>query len=127
MNCTYDRNPKSLAYIPYGDGNNYYAGGFNGGRTKNFLEMSEVIADRVNRDLENGVIALWHDESHMNRYLVDNPPTLDLPADYCYTEAVLMNPNWWEVSKHCKPKILALEKITMLSEINYIRKNYLHL
>ena len=69
---TYDRNPKSLAYVPAGEeGELYYAGGFNGGSTKRFLEMAEVLADRVTKDLENDVIALWHDESQMNRYLID--------------------------------------------------------
>lgn len=110
MNCSYDRNEKSLAYIPYGEGKTYYAGGFNGGKTENFLKMSEVIADRVNQDLKNDIIALWHDESHLNRYLIDNPPTLELPPDYCYPEAALKNPNAWEVSKYYKPKILALDK-----------------
>ena len=37
--------------------------------------MAEILADRVSKDLENDVIALWHDESQMNRYLIDNPPT----------------------------------------------------
>ena len=81
---TYDRNPKSLAYVPAGqEGELYYAGGFNGGSTKKFMEMAEVLADRVTKDLENDVIALWHDESQMNRYLIDNPPTLSLPPSYC--------------------------------------------
>ena len=63
---TYDRNPKSLAYVPPGkEGELYYAGGFNGGSTKRFLEMAEVLADRVTKDLENDVIALWHDESQI--------------------------------------------------------------
>ena len=71
---TYDRNPNSLACVNRGDeGDYYYAGGFNGGSTKEFLKMSEVIADRVTKDLEKDVIALWHDESHMNRYMIDNP------------------------------------------------------
>ena len=48
--------------------------------------MSEVIADRVTKDLEKGVIALWHDESHMNRYMIDNPPTLSLTPSYCFAE-----------------------------------------
>ena len=64
---SYDRNSKSLAYVPVGEEpENYYAGGFNGGSTKRFLEMAEVLADRVTKDLENDVIALWHDESQMN-------------------------------------------------------------
>lgn len=89
---TYDRNPKSLAYVPFGEeGEDYYAGGFNGGSTKEFLKMSEVIAERVNKDLDNQVIALWHDESHMNRYLIDNPPTVSLSPSYCFPEEQFQN------------------------------------
>ena len=89
---TYDRNPKSLAYVPAGDeGELYYAGGFNGGSTKRFLEMAEVLADRVSKDLDNGVIALWHDESQMNRYLIDNPPTKSLTPSYCFAEEQMYN------------------------------------
>lgn len=103
---TYDRNPESLAYVPEGEeAENYYAGGFNGGSTKEFLKMSEVIADRVNKDLEKGVIALWHDESHMNRYLIDNPPSLSLTPSYCFAEEQMQNPNY-----PYEPKIIALKK-----------------
>ncbi len=84
---TFDRNPKSLAYVPFDQKTvTYYAGGFNGGKTEVFMDMSETIADRVNKDLKKNVVALWHDESHMNRYLIDNPPTLDLDPTYCYAE-----------------------------------------
>ena len=103
---TYDRNPASLAYVPYGEeGEHYYAGGFNGGSSKRFLEMAEVLADRVTKDLENGVIALWHDESQMNRYLIDNPPTLSLTPSYCFAEEQMSNPNY-----PYEPKIIALKK-----------------
>lgn len=103
---TYDRNPKSLAYVPVGEEpDNYYAGGFNGGSTKRFLEMAEVLADRVTNDLENDVIALWHDESQMNRYLIDNPPTLSLTPSYCFAEEHMGNPNY-----PYEPKIIALKK-----------------
>jgi histo-blood group ABO system transferase len=92
--------------VPVGEeGENYYAGGFNGGSTKRFLEMAEVLADRVTKDLENGVIALWHDESHMNRYLIDNPPTLSLTPSYCFAEEMMNNPEY----PH-QPKIIALKK-----------------
>ena len=89
---TYDRNPKSLAYVPPGEeGELYYAGGFNGGSTKRFMEMAEILADRVTKDLENDVIALWHDESQMNRYLIDNPPTKSLTPSYCFAEEQMYN------------------------------------
>ena len=103
---TYDRNPKSLAYVPAGqEGELYYAGGFNGGSTKKFLEMAETIAYRVNDDLTRGVIALWHDESHMNRYLIDNPPTLSLTPSYCFAEEQMQNPDY-----PYEAKIIALRK-----------------
>ena len=103
---SYDRNPNSLAFVPPGEeGENYYAGGFNGGKTECFLKMAEVIADRVNRDLEKDVIALWHDESQMNRYLIDNPPTLSLTPTYCFAEEQMGNPNY-----PYEPKIIALKK-----------------
>jgi len=103
---SYERNPKSLAYVAQGEeGDNYYAGGFNGGSTERFLEMSEVIAKRVDEDLKNEVIALWHDESHMNRYLIDNPPTLSLTPSYCFAEEQLNNPQY-----PYEPKIIALKK-----------------
>lgn len=103
---SYDRNPKSLAYVPFGEeGEYYYAGGFNGGSTKRFLEMAEVIANRVNEDLENNVIALWHDESQMNRYLIDNPPSLTLSPSYCFAEEHINNPEY-----PFDPKIVALKK-----------------
>lgn len=103
---SYDRNPQSLAYVPVGEeGEHYYAGGFNGGFTKRFLEMSEVLADRVTKDLENDVIALWHDESQMNRYLIDNPPTLSLTPSYCFAEEMIGNSQY-----PYEPKIVALKK-----------------
>ena len=103
---TYDRNPKSLAYVPAGqEGELYYAGGFNGGSTKKFLEMAETIAYRVNDDLTRGVIALWHDESQMNRYLIDNPPSLSLTPTYCFAEEQMNN-----ASYPYDAKIIALKK-----------------
>ena len=103
---TYDRNPKSLAYVPVGkEGELYYAGGFNGGSTKRFLEMAEVLADRVTKDLENDVIALWHDESQMNRYLIDNPPSVSLTPSYVFAEEQMGNPEY-----PYEPKIIALKK-----------------
>ena len=103
---SYDRNPKSLAYVKTGDeGPHYYAGGFNGGSTKRFLEMADVIADRVNKDLENDIIALWHDESHLNRYLIDNPPTVSLTPSYVFAEEQMGNSDY-----PYEPKIIALKK-----------------
>ncbi len=103
---SFERRPQSLACVPYGEeGETYFAGGFNGGKTIKFMEMSEVIADRVNKDLEKDIVALWHDESHMNRYMIDNPPTLALNPEYCYAEEFIGTDYPFQ-----EPKIIALKK-----------------
>jgi len=82
------------------EGKVYYAGGFNGGTTESFLEMSKTIKERINKDLEKNIIAIWHDESQMNRYFIDNPPKVLSPS-YCYPES-------WNIP--FEKKILALNK-----------------
>lgn len=80
----YDRNPASMAYIPHTHGYQYYAGGFNGGTSENFLKMSEDIYKNILEDQKIGYIAEWHDESYMNRYFLDNPPSVILDPSYCF-------------------------------------------
>tara|TARA_R110000868_G_scaffold409778_1_gene696014 strand:- start:7784 stop:8491 length:708 start_codon:yes stop_codon:yes gene_type:complete len=81
----YDRNPESSCYIPRGEGNVYVQGCFNGGRTKEFLEMSKLLANNTDTDIKNNIIPLWHDESEINWYYKDKSP-LVLPYDYIYPE-----------------------------------------
>lgn len=102
----YDRNPQSTAYIGYNEGEYYFAGGFYGGSTTEFIKMSDCITRNILTDLENyQYIALWHDESHLNRYFIDNLPTIMLDRSYCYPENGQAKgyPN-------CSPKLLALDK-----------------
>lgn len=83
---TPETNPKSLACIYDSENMQYFAGGFNGGSKEEYLMMCEKLSFNINKDFENNVIAIWHDESHMNRYFVDNPPTKILNPSYCYAE-----------------------------------------
>jgi histo-blood group ABO system transferase len=87
---SYERRPESAAYMPPNYGKAYYAGGFNGGRAKRFLEMSEQIKGWIDQDLSKGIVAVWHDESHMNKYMAGNTPTIELSPAYCYQEEVKM-------------------------------------
>lgn len=105
---TYERRPQSTAYIPFNIGKMYYAGGFNGGAPEHFLRMAETIVNNVDKDFNNGIIAEWHDESHMNRYLLEHPPTVELNPSYCFPESAFIRPQGWHVP--FEPKILALEK-----------------
>lgn len=83
----YETNRKSMAYISSQEGEKYFAGGFYGGSSREILHMLEVNTSRINDDLSRGMIAVWHDESHWNRYCIDYPPTVMLSPSYCYPES----------------------------------------
>ena len=86
----YERNHKSASYIPYDFGKYYVQGAFNGGTAKGFIKLIETLKAWTDRDLENGIIPIWHDESMLNKYLMiklDNGhfPLILSPA-YVYPE-----------------------------------------
>jgi hypothetical protein len=85
----YERNSNSECYIPYGDGKKYYQGCFNGGRTVEFLEMAETLKNKVNIDVSNNIIPIWHDESMLNWYYNRKNP-LTLPYTYIYPESLTL-------------------------------------
>ena len=82
---TYDRNPKSRAYIPFGQGSYYVCGGINGGRRNAWLSLINALRGAIDEDEASGVLALWHDESHLNKYILTHSHKLLSPA-YCYPE-----------------------------------------
>ncbi len=102
----YDRNEKSTAYITYDSGTHYFAGGFYGGTTSEFIKMADSITNNIFTDIEqHNYIAIWHDESHLNRYFIDNQPSIILDRSYCYPEN-----GEKKGYPTCSPKLLALDK-----------------
>jgi histo-blood group ABO system transferase len=97
----YDRNPISNAFVKLGFGLQYYQNCFQGGVSSEFFSMSISLRNRIEEDLRKNYIALWHDESYMNRYMVDNPPSKVLPPTYA-------QPQGW--SSYGETKILHIEK-----------------
>lgn len=83
---TPERNPQSKAYIPNSANNRYYCGGFFGASGRNFTRMAESISTNIDDDLSRGIIAIWHDESHLNRYFFDNPPEISLEYPFAIGE-----------------------------------------
>ena len=75
---TYERRTTSNAYIPEGKGLHYYAGGLSGGRTEAYLQLCTTICSWVDKDAANHIIPIWHDESLINKYFLDNPPAITL-------------------------------------------------
>ncbi|MCU7551293.1 hypothetical protein OCK74_19380 [Chitinophagaceae bacterium LB-8] len=97
---TYERNPSSNAYIPEGKGEYYFMGGFNGGRSKEYLQLIESLDHQIKADLDRDIIAIWHDESHLNKYLLDRKCKV-LDPSYGYPEG-------WNIP--FEPKIIICDK-----------------
>ena len=77
----YDQNQDSEAYVDTSKGlpEVYYQGCFWGGKVPNVCAMIDELEARVNRDLEKNVVALWHDESQINKYFLER---LDMVHTY---------------------------------------------
>ena len=80
--------PESLACIRPEEELVYVCGGFSGGSRETFLKKSQTISTNIDIDRKNGIMALWYDESHVNRWYLDNPPTQLLDPGYCYQESL---------------------------------------
>ncbi len=96
----YERNEASKAYIPLGSGIRYYAGGFQGGNSGSYLHAISTMEHRISWDEMGDVTAVWHDESHWNRYLMEGAPEIILPPTYLSSD----------VDPVPNPKLLALTK-----------------
>lgn len=83
---TYDRNPKSLAYVAEGQGKYYICGGVNGGKSAAYINLMKTLKDNIEIDRELGIVALWHDESHINKYIISNSNYRILSPSFCFPE-----------------------------------------
>lgn len=81
----YERRRKSTAHIPYGKGEIYVCGGVNGGYTKPYLEMIHQLRNNIDVDFASGIIAKWHDESHINNYASRGNYKINSP-EYAYPD-----------------------------------------
>lgn len=88
---TFETDKKSTACVGDDEGDVYYTGAFWGGAAPAVLEMARQLRRNIEDDLSRGHIALWHDESHLNRYLIDHPPRV-LPPAYCRPEQIFRLP-----------------------------------
>lgn len=101
-------NPQSSAYIKVPK--NYFAGGIQGGKAQHFIDAMHGMKKTIDKDFSNNYIAIWNDESHWNRYLVDHPPVIILNPSYVYPDSMIneyYKPIW---GRDYPPKIYTLTK-----------------
>jgi hypothetical protein len=105
----FEPNPESAAYIPFS--NTYYAGGFQGGKSKEFIKAMKAIRKTVDLDFEKGnYVARWNDESHWNKYLKENPPVITLSPAYIYPDSLIQEYYVKLWGRNYSPKIITLTK-----------------
>ncbi|XP_008308332.1 alpha-1,3-galactosyltransferase 2-like [Cynoglossus semilaevis] len=81
---TFDKNPQSKAFMKVGD--LYYHAAVFGGSWENVKNLTDTCYENIMVDKIRNVEALWHDESHLNRFFFDNKPTKLLSPEYCWNE-----------------------------------------
>lgn len=111
----YSRNKNSKAYIPYGQGKYYVQGALNGGKAKEFLKLIYSLSVDTKEDLKKGIIAEVHDESHLNKYILNRTDLKILGPEYLYPE------NW---KLGIEPIILSREK-SKYFDVDKLKKNRL--
>jgi len=85
----FETNHLSLAYVDVEKEfpKVYYQGCLWGGKVPQVLNMIDDLENRINVDLEKNVIAVWHDESHINKYFIEHQNQVNtLGPEYAYPE-----------------------------------------
>lgn len=83
---TYERRPESQAFIPAGKGDYYYTGAAFGGSLADVRHLTKTCREQINLDAANSIEAIWHEESHLNKYFLYNKPSKLLSPEYLWRD-----------------------------------------
>ena len=83
---SYETNPISTACIRKNEGEYYFCGGVYGGSRDRFFHICKTNIDNIAIDENKGFLAVWHDESHWNRYCIDHKPQKVMTPSYCFPD-----------------------------------------
>lgn len=81
----------SKAYVPLLERKTYVHGAIWMGQRHELLKMVGVLAENTDSDLNSGLIAKWHDESHLNWYASSKDVTILDPTYSGYAEYPWLN------------------------------------
>ncbi|XP_067264321.1 globoside alpha-1,3-N-acetylgalactosaminyltransferase 1-like [Chanodichthys erythropterus] len=83
---TYERRPESQAFIPAGEGDYYYTAAAFGGSLADVHNLTKTCREQMNIDAANSIEAIWHEESHLNKYFLYNKPSKLLSPEYLWRD-----------------------------------------
>ncbi|CAH6788973.1 N-acetyllactosaminide alpha-1,3-galactosyltransferase [Phodopus roborovskii] len=107
----YERNESSEAYIPVGEGDFYYHAAVFGGTTSQVLKITRECAKGIMNDKKNNIEAVWHDESHLNKYFFLHKPTKLLSPEFC-----------WDLHNNQNPDIEIVKLSWSFKNYEYLRQ-----
>lgn len=99
---TWELSKFSQSYVPRSLRKNYVCGGVWFGKQSEILKLCDILSSRVEKDLSQNIIAIFHDESHLNWYQALNGTILFNP-EFCF------DPSYIQLNG-LKPRILAVNK-----------------
>jgi hypothetical protein len=88
-------NKNSTAYVPRSLRKHYFCGGIWFGRQNAIRQMISQLASNVKEDSSRGLMAVWHDESHLNQWAVNNKHNSESPRlcfDETYSHLMTLDP-----------------------------------
>lgn len=93
----------------------YYAGGFQGGKSAQFIEAMKRMKDMIEQDRKIGYTPVWNDESAWNKELFQNPPSVMLDPSYIYPDSLIDEYYVKIWGRNFQPKLVTLTKWFSLS------------
>lgn len=117
----YEPNPVSAAYIPRpgrivleNDRPRfeplYFAGGFQGGKTEEFIKSMHSMKKMVTADMNQNYVPIWNDESIWNKHLFENQPAVVLSPSYIYPDSLIKEYYEKIWGKSYVPRIITITK-----------------
>lgn len=86
----FENRKESRAFVDNTKRKVYVQGAFYGGRASSFIKMIIELDNGTEEDLNNGIIAIWHDESFLNAYIAKNEDIQILGWQYLYYEEYIL-------------------------------------
>ncbi|XP_048204707.1 globoside alpha-1,3-N-acetylgalactosaminyltransferase 1 [Perognathus longimembris pacificus] len=82
----YERRQASTAFVADEEGDFYYGGAVFGGRVANVYEFTRGCHMAIMADKANGIMAVWQEESHLNRRFISHKPSKVLSPEYLWDD-----------------------------------------
>jgi len=99
---SWETETKSRAFVTRSLRFQYYCGGTWFGKKESISKLLETLSNRVALDLHENIIARWHDESHINKWAIENSHGTENP-ELCFDGT-------YPQLKSLKPVIVAVRK-----------------